>query len=98
MDVFTTILQSNLTPITLSLTSIALIVLSFIRGWILPQSTVTLLLGAKDATIDHYKRAYEAQLARSDKQQEILEKLLTYAEGADKVLTAIQQKNEGATP
>lgn len=104
MDVFTTILSSNLTPITLSLGAIAFIFLSYNRGWIMSSATVSLLLGAKDARIEDYKKAYELQLERGDKQHEILVKLLGYAEVADRILHAYEgaalspREKDGATP
>jgi hypothetical protein len=83
------ILGSPLTPVSLASVVLTLIIVSLIRGWLLPKSTVLLLIQAEQAIAKNYKEAWEAERAMRETLIEYLQKLLTYAETADKVLKSI---------
>lgn len=86
---FATILGSPLTPVTLAMSLLALIIFSMVRGWLLPKSTVLLLITAEKLVAENYKLAWEAEKSRNDTLTDYLRQLLTYAETADKVLKSI---------
>ena len=87
--VFAAILGSPLTPVTLAMSCLAMIIISMVRGWLLPKSTVLLLINAEKLVAQNFKEAWEAEKLRNDTLTEYLQKLLTYAETADKVLKSI---------
>lgn len=94
MDIFTTIFSSPLTPVSLALATVALTVVSFIRGWILPKGTVMLLIAAERTRAEDFQAAWEAEKLRNDTLMEYLKKLMTFAEAADRVLKSLPVKDE----
>lgn len=95
MDIFSTIFSSPLTPVTLALATVALTVVSFIRGWILPKGTVMLLIAAEHARSVDFQAAWEAEKQRNDTLMEYLQKLLSFAEAADRVLKSLPANERG---
>jgi len=94
--VIAAIFSSPLTPISLCFSFVALIVVSFVRGWIIPRTTVTLLLAAAQLRWEsEHQRAedFKTALENSEKarilQAESLAKLLSYAEATKQMLEAM---------
>lgn len=87
--IFGAILSSPVTPISLSFAVIAGIFWGFFRGQIFSKFVVEQLLAAKDVHIANLEKALDIEKARNDKQFELITKLLTYAEAADKILKAL---------
>lgn len=90
------IFSSPLTPLSLCFSFVALIVLSFVRGWIIPATTVALLLAAAQLRWEsEHQRAedFKAALANSEAartlQADALGKLLGYAEATNQMLKAM---------
>jgi len=90
------IFSSPLTPISLCFSFVALIILAFVKGWIIPATTVDLLLKAAEQRWEsEHQRAedFKAALDNSEKartlQAESLGKLLGYAEATKSMLEAM---------
>lgn len=102
MDVvLETILRSPATPTGLALMFAAVLGIAFIRGQVVPRSTVDMLLSVERTRAEDYKAAWEAERLRGDKLTGYVERLLAYAETADRVLKAlpeVHQKREEASP
>lgn len=104
MDVLDGILSSPLTPITLSLAAISLIITSFARGWIVSRFTVETLLAVQNLRIeeaikrgDDYKTAWELSEKRGEILQELVAKLSVVGVSVDKLLTNLPTPPSGDT-
>ena len=102
MDVLSTIAGSPLTPLTLCLASVSLIITSFARGWIVSKFTVESLLSVQNLRIaeaikrgDDYKAAWELSEQRADTLQSVVDKLTAVGESVDRILTAIPVPRSG---
>ena len=102
MDIFSVIATSPLTPITLSLASIALIITSFARGWIVSSFTVGALLQVQNLRIkeaikrgDDYRLSWELSEKRADILQTVVDKLTTVGDTMNKVLDALPAPKSG---
>lgn len=102
MEIIDTIVGSPLTPISLSLAAISLIITSFARGWIVSRFTVEQLLGVQNLRIaeaikrgDDYKAAWELSEKRGDILQSMVDQLAGVAVTVDKVLTALPAPHSG---
>jgi hypothetical protein len=106
VNIFDTIMSSPLTPITLSLAAISLIITSFARGWIVSRFTVETLLSVQNLRIaeaikrgDDYKLAWELSEKRADILQKLVDKTTAVGENVDKILSALPlPPNGGSTP
>lgn len=89
MEWLTELGGSPLTPAALLLALVSLGVTAFVRGWIIPKSTVELLLAAKDLVNKNLSEALEYERARNDLLTGYVRQLLVYAKTADKILKAL---------
>jgi hypothetical protein len=96
MNPLDVIAGSPLTPITLSLGAISLIITSFARGWIVSKFTVESLLSVQNLRIqeaikrgDDYKTAWELSEQRADVLQAVVDKLTAVGDSVDRILSAI---------
>lgn len=101
-DIVATIATSPLTPITLALTSIALIITSFARGWIVSKFTVETLLAVQNLRIqeaikrgEDYKLAWELSEKRADILQSVVDKLTGVGDTLNRVLDALPAPKVG---
>lgn len=97
-----TIVGSPLTPITLALASIALIITSFARGWIVSKFTVNTLLTVQNLRIqeaikrgEDYKLAWELSEKRADVLQAVVDKLTGVGDTLNRVLDALPAPKTG---
>ncbi|MCM6761387.1 MULTISPECIES: hypothetical protein [Rathayibacter] len=102
MDVvLETILRSPATPTGLALMFAAVLGIAFIRGQVVPRSTVDLLLGVERTRAEDYKAAWESEREKNAILLDSVQQLLVYAKTADRVLTALPEAHksngEGAT-
>lgn len=102
MEIFETIAGSPLTPITLSLAAISLIITSFARGWIVSRFTVETLLAVQNLRIeeaikrgDDYKIAWELSEKRGDVLQGMVDSLSGLTVTVNKVLDALPAPRSG---
>lgn len=102
MNPLDVIAGSPLTPITLSLGAISLIITAFARGWIVSKFTVESLLSVQNLRIqeaikrgDDYKVAWELSEKRADILQELVDKLTVVGNSVDKILSAIPVPQTG---
>lgn len=102
MDWIDTVMSSQLTPISLCLTAIALIITSFARGWIVSRFTVETLLGVQNLRIeeaikrgDDYKLAWELAEKRADILQKLVVELKVVGESVDKLLNSLPVPHNG---
>jgi len=104
LDVLSIIGSSPLTPITLSLASISLIITAFARGWIVSKFTVESLLAVQNLRIaeaikrgDDYKTAWELSEQRADTLQALVDKLTAVGNSVDKILLALPVPPSGGS-
>jgi len=102
MDWIDSIAASPLTPITLSLSAIAVIITSFARGWIVSRFTVETLLGVQNLRIaeaikrgDDYKAAWELSEKRGDILQALVDDLTVVGASVDKILSSLPTPQTG---
>lgn len=80
---------SNLTPVALSLSAIALVITSFARGWIVSKFVVEMLVAAANQRGEDYKALYETEKQRADVLQGIVEQLTELGTTSAKILEAL---------
>lgn len=102
MDWIDAVMSSPLTPISLSLASISLIITSFARGWIVSRFTVETLLSVQNLRIaeaikrgDDYKAAWELSEKRGEVLQTLVDTLSVVGTSVDKVLNALPTPSTG---
>ena len=95
----------ELTLSALALAELALIIMAFVRGWIVSKFAVETMLSGYKALVeqanqraDDYKSLYETEKARSDKLEEIVDALAVVGEQQLKILKALPVPNSGDTP
>ena len=103
MEWIDAIAVSPLTPITLSLSAIAIIITSFARGWIVSRFTVETLLSVQNLRIseaikrgDDYKAAWELEQKRAEVLQNLVENLASVGVTVDKILTNLPAPRSGS--
>lgn len=97
-----TVMSSQLTPITLCLSSIALIVTAFARGWVVSKFQVETLLSIQNLRIDEankraddYKTAWELSEKRAEVLQSLVDQLAVVGVSVNKILTALPAPRTG---
>lgn len=77
-------------PSALGLTGfVSLIIVSIVRGWLIPKATYMSVLAAKDAELERYKLALVAEEARGDLQDEVVRELVASAASTQHLLEQI---------
>lgn len=104
MDGIDVILGSTWTPVTLLLALICLIIVSLVRGWIQPRSTVEQILEVQNLRIteaikrgDDYKAAWELSEKRGDILQDMVDQFAPVTATLDKVLSSLPAPRSGDT-
>ena len=102
MEWIDTVMSSPLTPLSLCLASISLIITSFARGWIVSRFTVESLLGVQNLRIeeaikrgDDYKAAWMLEQERGKVLQQMVDALTIVGVSVDKILTSLPTPRTG---
>lgn len=99
-----TILASPLTPITLALTSVAVIIMAFARGWIVSAFQVRQLLNIQNLRIAEANKRADEWKSVSDKKDAVIaaqaqqiELLKSIADNTNRVLAALPAPKGGSS-
>jgi hypothetical protein len=90
----------TVTPISLALGAVALILTSFARGWIVSKATVEIMIKGYEAVSEQsnkrandFQEMYHTEKERGDILQGIVEKLTVIGETSARILDALPSKN-----